>query len=77
MIITYSNQKSSYAVVSQDSLLGDGDLERTIDNAASFWPVLITLLPVALLEVGHHDDGGGPLLPHQPPKVNNGFWLRA
>ena len=48
----------------------EGDLEGAIVGAASVWPVLLTLLLVALLQVGDHDNGGGPLLPHQPPKVN-------
>ena len=62
-------------VVSKDLLICEGDLEGAIVFAASIWPVLLTLL-VALLQVGDHDNGGGPLLPHQPPKVNKYVLLR-
>ena len=67
---THSNLHCPDSVVSKDLLFCEGDLEGTKILAATVWPVLLTLLLVALLQVGYHDNGGGSLLPHQPPKVN-------
>ena len=61
------------SVVSKDLLLCEGDLERSVGGAPCLRPVLLALLLVALLQVGHHDYGNGPLLPHQPPEINNSF----
>ena len=72
---TDRDQECSYTEVPRDLLLGQGHLERTVIEGACLRPVLVALLPVAFSEVGQHDDGGGPLLPHQPPKVHDGFWL--
>ena len=63
-------------VVSKDLLFREGDFKGTKLLTATVWPVLLTLLLAALLQVGYHDDGGRPLLPHQPPEVNKHvlFW---
>ena len=73
---SYSYLQSPDGVVCKDLLFGEGDLEGSKGSATRVWPVLLTLLLVALLQVGHHDDGGGSLLPHQPPKINQNmlFW---
>ena len=68
--LTYRHLQGSDSVVDKDLLLKERDFEGTISGAPTVWPVLLTLLLVALLQVGHHDDGGRPLLPHQPPEVN-------
>ena len=53
-------------------MFSEGDLEGSKGSATRVWPVLHTLLLVALLQVGHHDDGGWFLLPHQPPEISDG-----
>ena len=65
------------SVVCKDLLLSEGDLEGSKGGAPTLWPVLLTLLLIALLEVGHHDDNGGPFLPHQPPEVDQHVLLRT
>ena len=74
---THSDLHSPDGIVSKDLLLCEGDLEGTKLFAATVWPVLLTLLLVALLQVGYHDNGGGPLLPHQPPEINQHILFRA
>ena len=54
-------------------MFSQGDLEGPKVGVAALWPVLLALLLVALLEIGHHDDGGGFLLPNQPPEVHHGL----
>ena len=75
-IESYSYLQSPDGVVCKDLLLSEGDLEGSKSSATRVWPVLFTLLLVALLQIGHHDDGGGSLLPHQPPEINQNmlFW---
>ena len=58
-------------IVSKHLVLCEGDLEGPIVRAATVWPVLLALLLVALIQVGHHDNDGRPLLPYQPPEVND------
>ena len=62
--MTYSELQCSGGVVWEDLLFCDGDFEGPKVFAARVWPILLTLLLVALLQVGHHDDGGWSLLPH-------------
>ena len=76
-LTTHRDLHSPDAVVSKDLVLCEGDLEGSKGGCPTVWPVLLTLLLVPLLEVGHHDDGGGPLLPDQPPKVNQHVFFRT
>ena len=76
-IATHSDLHCPGGVVSKDLLFCEGDFEGTKLLAATSWPVLLTLLLAALLQVGYHDDGGRSLLPHQPPEVNKHVLFRA
>ena len=67
---THSDLQGPGGVVSKDLLFCDGDSEGTKVLAATVWPVLLTLLLVAFLQVGYHDNGGRFLLIYQPPEVN-------
>ena len=69
-IYTHSDLHGPGGVVSKDLLFCEGDSEGTKVLAATVWPVLLTLLLVALLQVCYHDDGGRSLLIYQPPEVN-------
>ena len=53
-------------------MFSEGNLEGSKRSATGVWPVLNALLLVTLLQVGHHDDGGGSLLPHKPPEISDG-----
>ena len=66
--MTHSDLDGPDAVVSKDLVLCEGDFEGSKGHTPTFRPVLLALLLAPLLEVGHHDDGGGPLLPDQPPE---------
>ena len=69
-IYTHSDLQGPGGVVSKYLLFCEGDSEGTKVLAATVWPVLLTLLLVALLQVCYHDDGGRSLLIDQPPEVN-------
>ena len=74
---THSDLQGPGGVVSKDLLFCEGDSEGTKVLAATVWPVLLTLLLVALLQVGYHDDGGRSLLVHQPPEINKHSLFRT
>ena len=49
--------------------VGQRDRHDPVAFGAAARPVLVTLDPGPLLQLGQHDDGGRPLLPHHPPEV--------
>ena len=75
--VSHSHLQCPDAVVGEHLLLSERNLKGSKDGAPTLWPVLLTLLFAVLLEVGHHDNGGWPFLPHQPPKVNQQVFFGA
>ena len=74
---THSDLQGPGGVVRKDLLFCEGDSEGPKVLAATVWPVLLTLLLVALLQVGYHDNGGRSLLMHKPPEVNKHTLFRT
>ena len=68
------DQNTSQCIVSQCLLVSDGDLERSKSLGPALGPVLLALYLGPLHQVRYHDNGGGPLLPDQPPEVNHCLW---
>ena len=67
----YLDTKLPSGVVSQYLLSCDGDIEGTKGQGPSLWPVLVTLDPISLHQIGDHHNALRPLLPHHPPEVNS------
>ena len=76
-IITYNHLKSPDGKVCKHLILSECDLDGPISGAPTVWPVLLTLLLVALLQVGHHDNGGWLFLPYQSPEVDKHMLFRT
>lgn len=66
----YLHIQFAYGVVCQHLLVRDGDLEGAKAATAGLGPVLLALDLPAFLNISDHDNGGRPLLPHQPPEIN-------
>ena len=71
--LTHLDAEGTNDIVSKGLLVGDGDLKGAKFLTSRLGPVLMALDFVPLSQVGHHDDGGRPFLPHQPPEVHIGL----
>ena len=70
LLVTHSDLQCPDTVVNKNLRIHEGNIEGPKTGGVIFWPVLLTLPLIALLQVGYHDDGGWPLLPYQSPEVN-------
>ena len=68
--LAYLGFEFPYGVISHYLLVSQGHLKWAILTPSTLRPVSLALDLPSLLQVGDHDYGGWPLLPDQPPEIN-------